>query len=411
MLKSLLAANIPIYSFDVLFCNLQAPCLHMQFLRKAQQTGDIIWFKRAIQHGQRHQSFPLLFDWNQLSSELKKFVVYRFVKFTPGSSNGASSFSLFPCSITDLVDYMEWLPHAGVRGGWTTLRHYFGQLKRFSHICGFGDIVSEDADGFDTWRENFAANVRVIRQPRGGDLPLRPWYLRRLAPVYSSGSDFDTLMLMMISLMWFTALRVCHFSPGSSGDEHMIQWEFIASYRSSSLGSSRNVLHFEVPTAKTRQEQDSVNWSTATCCICESYDCTEDEHADLTALCPVCATERWRRRFPWQDIDEKYSRFLCVRPDTKEPFERSAFNKELRRALDLALAYLSATERALIIKQLSAKSWRSGAATQIVTGGNAGFVAAAFLGHTDLKTTQRYYHQGGDEERLQVAPALAEELL
>jgi|EP01046_Picozoa_sp_COSAG06_P023556 hypothetical protein len=47
--------------------------------------------------------------------------------------------------------------------------------------------------------------------------------------------------------------------------------------------------------------------------------------------------------------------------------------------------YIAADDRAAILKTLSAKSFRSGAATAIVTAGNAGFIAAAFLGHSDPK--------------------------
>ena len=72
--------------------------------------------------------------------------------------------------------------------------------------------------------------------------------------------------------------------------------------------------------------------------------------------------------------------------------------------------YRALADREKLIKQLSAKSFRSGAATAIVTGGNAGFIAAAFLGHSDPKITKQYYHKGGDSERLQVAPSLAQDL-
>ena len=34
-------------------------------------------------------------------------------------------------------------------------------------------------------------------------------------------------------------------------------------------------------------------------------------------------------------------------------------------------------------------------------------MAAAFLGHCDPKITKKYYHKGADDERMQVAPALA----
>ena len=56
---------------------------------------------------------------------------------------------------------------------------------------------------------------------------------------------------------------------------------------------------------------------------------------------------------------------------------------------------------------LSAKSWRSGAGTQLVTEGNAGFVAAAFLAHGQVDITQTYYHKGSDLERLQCVAPLA----
>ena len=63
------------------------------------------------------------------------------------------------------------------------------------------------------------------------------------------------------------------------------------------------------------------------------------------------------------------------------------------------------------MQQLSAKSWRSGAATAVVTAGTAGFIAAAFLGHGDSKITQQYYHKAGDAERLGLAPTLGAALV
>jgi hypothetical protein len=409
LLRELIKDIVPKFSSDILIYNSEADCLHMQMLRQSHRPDGEKWFRRAMQHGSRHQTFPLFYDWDELSSELRKFVTFRFINMVPGSHS--DSLRLFPCTVTDMIDYLEWLPHAGVRAGWSVIRHYYGQLKLYSQICGFGDIIGADKAGFEAWRSNFAANVQIIRQPRGGDLPLRPWYLRRLAAVYSENTPFNKLMKCVVSLMWFTALRVCHWSPESlDKTDHLVEWEFIASYSVSALGAQRAVLHFEIPTAKNRQEQAAVSWSTAVCCICESYDCSEAEFADLTALCPVCATERWRQAFPCNIVAQSLG-FLCILPATNKPFLRRAFNKELRRALDLALAYLPDVERALIVSQLAGKSWRSGAATQVVTEGNAGFVAAAFLGHADTKTTKQYYHKGGDLERLQLAPALAKALV
>ena len=155
---------------------------------------------------------------------------------------------------------------------------------------------------------------------------------------------------------------------------------------------------------KNRQHESSEDWSTATCCICEGADASEEEFADLTALCPVCSLERWRRQAP------DSAKFVCCNPESGEPILRAASNKELRRALELALDFITQTEREQLIKQISAKSFRSGAATVIVTAGNAGFVAAAFLGHSDPKITKTYYHKGADDERLQVAPSLAQGL-
>ena len=86
---------------------------------------------------------------------------------------------------------------------------------------------------------------------------------------------------------------------------------------------------------------------------------------------------------------------------------RQAFNKELRRGLRIALDYLGETEREAILRTLSTKSFRSGAATAIVSVGNAGLIAADFLHHGDPKITQKYYHMAGDHERLSVAPDLA----
>ena len=48
-----------------------------------------------------------------------------------------------------------------------------------------------------------------------------------------------------------------------------------------------------------------------------------------------------------------------------------------------------------------------GVATAIVTATNAGFVAAAFLGHGSTQVTKQYYHKGDDGERLQLIGPLS----
>ena len=59
------------------------PALHMEFLREAVLFQDTRCFLRAIQHGQRHASFPLLFSWEALSPNLRKYVVYCFSEHQP----------------------------------------------------------------------------------------------------------------------------------------------------------------------------------------------------------------------------------------------------------------------------------------------------------------------------------------
>ena len=63
-----------------------------------------------------------------------------------------------------------------------------------------------------------------------------------------------------------------------------------------------------------------------------------------------------------------------------------------------------------LVKQtakLASKSWRSGAATVIVTAGTAPMIAADFLGHGDPKITQTYYNKVGDTQRLALPQPLA----
>ena len=400
-LRNLLARSIPDFSPDLLHVNYDSADLHMSFLREALKFREIRWFKRAAQFGGRHSSYPLLFVWKELSSELRKFVIFKLVTFELG--NPASSLQLLPCSLLTFVDFLEWLPSAGIRAGWSSIRHYAGQLSTFSHVCGFGSIIDVEPTGYNVWQENFSANCEVSTQPRGGDLPLRPWYLRRLIKVYGSNSAFDKMMLSTYSHLWFTALRVGHFSPESRSEnhmKHMVEWAHVQPYQAFSCGAPRPANHFLIDSAKNRQKETAETWSTATCCICEGADVSDAEFADLTAICPVCSLERWRQVAP------RDAKFICCNPSTGHPILRSAFNKELRRALNLALDYIPASDRAKIVKQLSSKSFRSGAATAIVTAGNAGFVAAAFLGHSDPKITKQYYHKSDDSERLQVAPAL-----
>ena len=125
---------------------------------------------------------------------------------------------LLPCPRLRFIDYLEWLPHHGITAGWKSIRHFAGELLTWSRICGHGGIVDSDRTGYEVWRSNFEANVQITTAPRGGDLPLRPSLLRGLARVYTSDSAFDKLMLMVCSQLWFTALRVGHFSPQSASD-------------------------------------------------------------------------------------------------------------------------------------------------------------------------------------------------
>jgi len=404
-LRGVIKSGFPEFAPELLRPNLNSNSLHMQFLRQGLVSGDIKWLKRATQFGGRHASFPLMYSWDDLSTELRKYLVYTVVHFEPGAPG--ATLQLLPCPLTRFVDYLEWLPTAGLSAGWSSIRHYAGQLSTFSAVCGYGSIHTQDAIGYGVWQENFSANVQVSVAPRGGDKPLYPWHVRRLARVYSSGSPYDLMWLSTFSQLWFTAFRVGHFSPpddSADGMKHLVEWEHIVPCEEFSCGVPRPANHYYVDSAKNRQKEDGENWSTATCCICQGVEASKEELQDLEALCPVCALERWRKVAP-------DSAYVCCNPDTGKPIKQGAFNKELRRGLNKALDYIPEADRNAIIKQLSAKSFRSGAATAIVTAGNAGFVAAAFLGHSDPKITKKYYHKGGDSERLQVAPALAAGLM
>ena len=61
--------------------NLESSDLHMSFVREALRSGDSKWMRRALQSGERHASFPLMFDWASMSTELRKFVTYRLIHF------------------------------------------------------------------------------------------------------------------------------------------------------------------------------------------------------------------------------------------------------------------------------------------------------------------------------------------
>ena len=53
----------------------------------------------------------------------------------------------------------------------------------------------------------------------------------------------------------------------------------------------------------------------------------------MTALCPVCALERWRRIIPTLDFSsEEYVNYVFLDPDTGLPILRSRFNDLIRDA-------------------------------------------------------------------------------
>lgn len=400
-LRDLIHRGIPAYCTFMYRVDTSGSDLHMEMLREALLTGSAKWFARATQFGRRHASFPLMYDWDEFSTYLRKYVVYCLVHFDPLSR--APTLPLLPCPRLRYIDYVEWLPSAGIAAGWSSIRHYAGQLRYFSKVCGFGDIVDSDVAGHTVWQENFSANVRVERSPRGGDSPLRPWHLRRFVLAFPGRSPYDKMMLATCSLMWFTALRAGHFSPKSAtedGQKHLIQWAHVHPYDAVSFTVPRPAAHFIVPSSKSAQAESASTFTTATCCICEGAEGDADEQRALRLLCPVHALERWRRVAPG------HSRYICCDPASGLPILRTRFNRELRAALDVALGYLPDADRAAIIKGLSAKSWRSGAGTAIVTATNAGFVAAAFLGHSDPKVTKQYYHKGDDAESFSVVGPL-----
>ena len=401
-IRTLIAQHVPDYAQELLHVNVDADCMHMEFLRESLDTGHRRFFERAMQYGLRNATYPLLFSWGSMDANLRKYVVYCFVHHR----RDRPTLPLLPCSRLQFIDYMEWLPHNGISAGWTSLRHYAGRLITWSKVCGFGGIVDGDPTGYDVWQQNFSANVAVVKRPRGGDIPMRPWHLRRLAQVYDSSSWFDKMMLSMLSLLWFTALRPGHFSPQSvtpKGLKHMLEWSHGRPYRTKCNGATRDALHIYVPSNKTAQKNEQAAWSTAVCCICTGIDAGSKERQALRRVCPTHALQRWRRVAP-------LSTFVFTRPGGQF-FLRESFNRELRRGLRLALSYLDEAALDTIIAQISAKSFRSGAATVIVTAGNADFVAADFLGHSDPRITKKYYHKAGDDERLGVVPSLASGLL
>lgn len=403
--KRLIAKHAPAFSTDMLRLDLSDDhdSLHMDFLREAVTYGDRRFYERAMQYGPRHMSYPLLYSWDSLDTYLRKYVVYCFCTHR----FDRPTLPLLPCSRLQFIDYLEWLPSNGISAGWESIRHYAGALLTWSRICGHGGIVAGDPEGYEVWQQNFSANVQIFKAPRGGDIPLRPWHLRRLVLAYPSDSPFDRMMRATFSQLWFTALRPGHFSPQSTSAEHtkhLMEWAHIRPYTATANGSSRRTNHIWVPSDKANQAQQSSSWTTATCCICQGADADAEARRALRLLCPTCSLEHWRRAAPAS------SPYVCCLPDGR-PFLRQAFNAEMRRGLRIALDYLDEREREAIVKQLSLKSIRSGAATAVVTAGNAGLIAADFLHHGDPKITQKYYHKAGDQSKTSLAPDLSKGLM
>ena len=82
-LRALIRDCVPAFTPELLTVNMQAPSLHMEFLREALLFGDVRYFRRAIQFGERHASFPLLYSWSGLSSNLRKYVLFCFCHHQP----------------------------------------------------------------------------------------------------------------------------------------------------------------------------------------------------------------------------------------------------------------------------------------------------------------------------------------
>ena len=406
-IRQLIMHKVPAYSTDLLQVNLNGDSIHMEFLRAALQYGDRKFFLRAMQYGRHRACFPLEYDWAVMSASLRKYVIYCFVHHAPP---GRCTLPLLPCSRMQFIDYLEWLAHNGINAGWSSIRHFAGALLTWSNLCGHGGIVDGDPEGYAAWQKNFAANVTIIRKPKGGDLPLRPVHLRLLAQqAFCSSSPFDKRMRMACSNMWFTALRIGHLCPGGRTElsmQHLLQWPHIGKYDAKiSEGVKRQALHYRIPSAKNRQKNKHEDWTTASRCFCEGLTAPADVRRLMRHLCPVCTLESWRRVAP-------VSQYVCCNMDGT-PVLQTALNRDLRRGLRLALSGYITDEATLdaIVTQLSARSWRSGAATTLITDGTPLAIAASFMGHGDLKVTKKYYHKAGDDERLKLVPALSKGLI
>ena len=403
-LRRLVAKSVPAFDPELVRINIDSPCLHMEFVRHALRYNDSRSLVRALQLGEYHASFPLLYEWNGLSSNLRKYVLFCFLQHSPERP----TLPLIPCPRLRLVEFAEWLPGAGITVGWKSIRHYVGAVASWNHICGYEDVRRQDKVGWDIWQRNFEANVHVQRAPRGGDFTLRPSMLQGLAEVCSDGSPASIRLLMAASLLWFTALRPGHLSPNGTARKHvrhLMKWEHLHPY---TTASGRAAIHVYVPTAKTRRDQQSKPWSTAFMCICckPPSGISSTQLRRLRLLCPVCAINRWHHVAP-------ASVYVCVRLNDACPVQRNKFNTELRDGLRQALALSSITPSLIdaVVVRISVKSIRSGAITEVITEGIADFVAADFAGHTNTATTQTYYNKAGDAQRFVAAPALTAGLI
>jgi hypothetical protein len=65
-LRAFVKHRVPRFCPDLLQVDLSATGLHMSCLRQALLSRDMKWMRRALQFGDRHASFPLLFCWDDL---------------------------------------------------------------------------------------------------------------------------------------------------------------------------------------------------------------------------------------------------------------------------------------------------------------------------------------------------------
>ncbi len=392
-------STIPGGALDVTPVNFDSTKLSIQELRKGLRTGRGDLLLDAMSHGDRTQTFPLVFSWHTCNTVQRKYIMFCFVRHAADDP----CLPAFPCPLLRLVEYTKWLPRFGVDGsGWDSVRHYVRGVRAWSRALGWPDPKLEDPEGWTSFKTNYAANFVVRRKPQ--PQPLEPGHIRHLATCWPEDSRYAAFFRLVCSLLFYTGLRPGHLLPKSPSARHCRNLVYFADCHVEDW-HARPVLAMVISATKGMYHNHDQYEVVPAECTCSAGGPEEP-------LCPVHCYLRWRDQHAPYCERQGPDQWLSTWDEGGRMFLRDAFSNHLRRALrEHVFSSWTPEMREMLVSMVAPKSFRAATATTLAGDAEISDVQLTVaLMHKQVQTTRESYVKFSAAKRARIiTPRLAAE--